>query len=280
MKPVIIIVIVVVFLSMISPVMADHIDPEFKEEQFNDCIINARTSSQNALKAHIESGGSAIGYEGKITQPYFDRCVEFFLIPIVEEGIELDDKGKHTQAINLYETVLKYKTYLFEEDLKVINGNIKRSEDKLSQPIICGKGTIDKNGICVPDPNYKSSKGGGCLIATATYGSELAPQVQQLRELRDNKFLNTESGTSFMKHFNDFYYSFSPIIADYERENPVFKEMVKIAITPMISSLSILNYVDMDSEVEVLGYGISLIILNLAMYVGIPAAVIVGIRRI
>jgi len=99
--------------------------------------------------------------------------------------------------------------------------------------------------------------GGGCLIATATYGSELTPQVQQLRELRDNQLLNTESGTNFMSAFNDFYYSFSPIIADYERENPVFREMVKIAITPMISSLSILNYVDMDSEVEVLGYGIS-----------------------
>ena len=41
-----------------------------------------------------------------------------------------------------------------------------------------------------------------------------------------------------MTHFNEFYYSFSPIIADYERENPVFKEMVKIAITPMISSRS------------------------------------------
>ncbi len=121
--------------------------------------------------------------------------------------------------------------------------------------------------------------GGGCLIATATYGSELAPQVQQLRELRDNQLLNTESGTSFMNSFNDFYYSFSPAIADYERENPIFKEMVKIAITPMISSLSILNYVDMDSEVEVLGYGISLILLNVGMYVGIPAIVIIKYRK-
>jgi len=124
-----------------------------------------------------------------------------------------------------------------------------------------------------------TSGGGGCLIATATFGSELAPQVQQLRELRDNQLLNTESGTSFMNTFNEFYYSFSPYIADYERENLVFKEMVKIAITPMISSLSILNYVDIDSEVEVLGYGISLIILNLGMYFVAPAIIIIRIRK-
>jgi len=82
-----------------------------------------------------------------------------------------------------------------------------------------------------------------------------------------------------MNTFNDFYYSFSPIIADYERENPIFKEMVKIAITPMISSLSILNYVDMDSEVEVLGYGISLILLNVGMYFVAPIIVIMRIRK-
>ena len=124
-----------------------------------------------------------------------------------------------------------------------------------------------------------SENSGGCLIATATYGSELSPQVQQLRELRDNSLLQTESGTAFMNSFNQFYYSFSPVIADYERENPLFKEAVKLAITPMISSLSILNYVDMDSEESVLGYGISLILLNVGMYVGLPASVIIGIRK-
>ncbi len=124
-----------------------------------------------------------------------------------------------------------------------------------------------------------TSEGGGCLIATATYGTELAPQVQQLREIRDNKLMNTESGKSFLNSFNEFYYSVSPYIADYERENFVFKEIVKITITPMISSLSILNYVDMNSEVQVLGYGISLILLNLGMYIGIPAVVIIGIRK-
>jgi hypothetical protein len=119
--------------------------------------------------------------------------------------------------------------------------------------------------------------GGGCLIATATYGSELAPQVQKLREIRDTKLLNSKVGSSFMKGFNEFYYSFSPAIADYERENPIFREGVNLAITPLIASLSILNVVDMDSELEVLGYGISLILLNIGMYVAVPA---VGIREI
>lgn len=123
------------------------------------------------------------------------------------------------------------------------------------------------------------SEGGGCLIATATYGSELAPQVQQLREIRDNYLLNTKSGTSFMNNFNSFYYSFSPVIADYERENPLFKEMIALGITPMVSSLSLLNYVDMDSEESVLGYGISLIILNITMYIGIPFGIVFGIKK-
>ena len=120
--------------------------------------------------------------------------------------------------------------------------------------------------------------GGGCLIATATYGSEMAPQVQQLRELRDNQLLNTKLGTQFMGMFNDVYYSFSPTIANMEREHPMFKEAVKLAITPMISTLSLME--NANSESEVLGLGLSVIALNLGMYMGVPAIVIVGIRKI
>ena len=122
-----------------------------------------------------------------------------------------------------------------------------------------------------------TEEGGGCLIATATYGSEMAIEVQQLRELRDNTLLNTESGTAFMGMFNDIYYSFSPTIADMEREHPMFKEAVKLAITPMISSLSLME--NANSESEVLGIGISVIMLNLGMYLGVPAVVVVGIRK-
>ena len=128
------------------------------------------------------------------------------------------------------------------------------------------------------NPQELRTSEGGCLIATAAYGSEMAPQVQQLRELRDNQLLQTESGSAFMGTFNDIYYSFSPVIADYERENPLFKEAVKLAITPMISSLSLME--NASSESEVLGMGLSVIALNLGMYLGLPSVVIVGIRKI
>jgi len=125
----------------------------------------------------------------------------------------------------------------------------------------------------------QQSNGGGCLIATAAFGSEMAPQVQFLREIRDNTVLQTESGSIFMTGFNQFYYSFSPTIADYERENPAFKETVKIAITPMLTSLAILNYVDIDSEEEMLGYGIGIILLNIGMYFIAPAVIIFKIKN-
>lgn len=121
------------------------------------------------------------------------------------------------------------------------------------------------------------SQNGGCLIATATYGTELAPQVQQLREIRDNTILGTNSGTAFMSAFNSFYYSFSPTIADWERQSPAFKEAVKIAITPLITTLSVFDYVDIDSEQELVVYGIGIILLNFGMYFVIPALIITKI---
>ena len=121
---------------------------------------------------------------------------------------------------------------------------------------------------------------GGCLIATAAFGSEMAPQVQFLREIRDNTVLQTESGSAFMTGFNQFYYSFSPAVADYERENPAFKEAVKIPLIPLLASLTLLQYADIDSESEMLGYGIGVILLNIGMYFVAPAVLIMKVRKV
>ena len=164
----------------------------------------------------------------------------------------------------------KSYTFAYSNLLENFDNEIERFNESLDSFRILSQGdSIMAEG----DPE----EGGGCLIATATYGSELAPQVQQLRELRDNQLVNTEAGKSFMGTFNDIYYTFSPIIADYERENPYFKEAVKLGLTPMLSSLSIME--NAETESEVLGLGLSVIALNLAMYLGVPAIVVIGIKK-
>ncbi len=124
-----------------------------------------------------------------------------------------------------------------------------------------------------------NNEGGGCLIATAAFGSEMSPQVQQLREIRDNIVMQTSSGKSFMTGFNQIYYSFSPQIADYERENPIFKEAVKVTLTPMLTSFSLLAHVPIDTEQEMLGYGIGVILLNVGMYFVAPAILFTAIKK-
>jgi peptidyl-prolyl cis-trans isomerase B (cyclophilin B) len=168
----------------------------------------------------------------------------------------------------------KSYTFAYSNTVDNFDNEISRFNESVNSFEILSEDNI----IMKTSSEDSSEEGGGCLIATATYGSELAPQVQQLRELRDNQLLNTESGTAFMSGFNEFYYSFSPIIADYQRENPYFKEAVKLAITPMISTLSLME--NAESESEVLGLGLSVIVLNLGMYLGAPAIVIISIRKI
>ena len=185
-----------------------------------------------------------------------------------------ETKSSSNNAI-IYKSSSKFQSFNVKYPPKSTSAQSSPSQGS-ELGLTCGSGTHEENGKCVPDGLF----GGGCLIATATFGSELAPQVQQLREIRDNSLLQTESGSAFMESFNQFYYSFSPEIADLERENPIFKEAVKLTITPLLSSLSLLNYVTMDSEVEVLGYGISLILLNVGMYFIAPVIVIVRLSKI
>jgi len=197
----------------------------------------------------------------------FDKMIDSFYV------------GQTENLSNIINTNIS-NTPTFEESSNSIISEpaIEYTSEPMASEPNCGTGTEFVNGVCqIVKTEEKSSKGGGCLIATATYGSEMATEVQQLRELRDNQLLQTESGTAFMGTFNDIYYSFSPTIADMEREHPMFKEAVKLAITPMISSLSLME--NAESESEVLSIGISVIMLNLGMYLAVPAIVIVAIKK-
>jgi len=186
-----------------------------------------------------------------------------------------------------YSIIYVNVTEWFRYELSAFTQTVDNFEimiDGRIQPINFDDNPIFKTLIAIakekPEPeSLPPARIGGCLIATATYGSELAPQVQLLREIRDNTVLQTQSGISFMTAFNQFYYSFSPTIADYERENPAFKEAVKIMLTPLLTSLTLLQYADIDSESEMLGYGIGIILLNIGMYFVAPAVLIMKVRK-
>ena len=196
--------------------------------------------------------------------------------------IQLSFINSESQYSIIYVNVTEWFRYELGAFLQTVD-NFEIMIDGRMQPINFDDGPIFKQLIAdakaEPEPeSLPPVRIGGCLIATATYGSELAPQVQLLREIRDNTVLQTQSGTSFMTAFNQFYYSFSPVIADYERENPAFKETVKLTLTPLLASLTLLQHADIDSESEMLGYGISIILLNIGMYFIAPAVLITKIR--
>ena len=131
----------------------------------------------------------------------------------------------------------------------------------------------------VPDTPDETTPPGGCLIATAAYGSELAPQVQFLREIRDNTLLSTDSGTSFMTGFNQFYYSFSPAVADLERENAIFRDAVRVAITPGLYTLNIMTLADQNSDASVIAFGLLAIAAMAGIYVAGPVLTVHAIRK-
>ena len=156
----------------------------------------------------------------------------------------------------------------------------------------CGIGTSLVAGECVPvrpppppregaqpgsadpaaQPPTPAPGGGGCLVATAAYGTELAPQVQMLREARDGALLGTAPGASFMAAFHAAYYSFSPAVADMERESPALRAAVAALLAPMLASLSLVSAADPGSPASVLAAGILAVSLSAAAYAGAPAA--------
>jgi len=170
---------------------------------------------------------------------------------------------------------------LFDGELTVLlNGKeIFAPVNKTERSSVIGVVFDGKGDYTIGITTMDKYNGGGCLIATAAFGSELTPQVQLLREIRDDIVLQTKSGSIFMTGFNQFYYSFSPVVADYERENTTFKEAVKLILAPLLTSLTLLQYADIDSESEMLGYGIGVILLNIGMYFVVPAVLVTKIRK-
>jgi len=209
----------------------------------NDDVVGTVADENGFNTAIINPGESATWTPTEAGEfPYFDM-----IHPWMQGTIIVQEAGEKTHTEEVVEEAVV--------------------EEAVVEEAVVEEAVVEE-AVVTPINPYEE-EGGGCLIATAAYGSEMAPQVQLLREIRDNQLMNTESGKSFMSGFNELYYTFSPTIADMERESPMFKEAIKLGLTPLLSSLAIME--NAESESEVLGLGLSVIALNLGMYIGLPA---------
>ena len=126
-------------------------------------------------------------------------------------------------------------------------------------------------------------KKGGCLIATATFGSELSPEVNFLRSFRDREVLSTFAGRCFMEVFNRFYYSWSPNVADFIRKNAIVKAAFKILLYPLIMILHLSSFTYHcfsqfpEAAIFTAGYVASSLIGS--VYLGLPLSQIRRFRR-
>ena len=111
----------------------------------------------------------------------------------------------------------------------------------VTDPVVTDTAVIDTAVIDTTDTDSQEQdpRGGGCIVATAAYGSELAPQVQRLREARE-ALDTTEAGSALLHAFNTAYYSVAPAVADMQRQSPEFNGVVRAAIAPALTGLEAL----------------------------------------
>ncbi len=103
----------------------------------------------------------------------------------------------------------------------------------------CGAGftswTCPSCGAQNPVPQT-IGEGGKCLIATAALGGPNAPELQELRGLREQVLKRTRWGAAFFERFDEHYYSFSPDVARRMALDPEMRETLEWSlVTPILS---------------------------------------------
>lgn len=98
-----------------------------------------------------------------------------------------------------------------------------------------------------------SGGGGGCFIATAAFGSHLEPKVIVLKQFRDMFLLTNRVGAAFV----EFYYHYSPPLADFIAQHELLRAGVRMLLYPLIAIAQLMLHP---------GWGIRFILVVLAVF--------------
>ena len=78
-------------------------------------------------------------------------------------------------------------------------------------------------------------EGEPCFIATATYGTTMAEEIEILRQFRDEYLLPSPVGQALV----DLYYRISPPIAEFITEHPSLKPIVRAGLLPAVAMATV-----------------------------------------
>ncbi len=189
-----------------------------------------------------------------------------FLVPSVPESTTTLPDGSFSLNCQEEWTPVEDKVNLY-----VINANL-RGYGTGSEP--SATFAVNKRGTICGLVSWNC----GCLIATATFGSELAPEVQLLRNFRDDSIMSTHAGRQFMLLFNAWYYSFSPYVAFQISTHPAGRELMKGVLYPLIGIMALTSatysLLQAQPEIAVLVSGLLASSLIGAFYIGIPVGLL------
>ena len=90
------------------------------------------------------------------------------------------------------------------------------------------------NEASIPTETIQGSGGssrGGCFIATAAFGSSLAPQVVILREFRDTILIKSAVGRSFIHAYNRY----SPALAGIVEKHETLRVVIRLGLLPLVA---------------------------------------------
>ncbi|MGC8961309.1 MAG: CFI-box-CTERM domain-containing protein, partial [Candidatus Bathyarchaeia archaeon] len=228
---------------------------------------DARVTLDGKLIAGVES--REVKMSGLITMPSrmntllylkldgesnFEGETEIIGLPLNLNGYQIFLGGvfKYEGEIPIVTSAGKFTTYRFRNETSISNLVLETflHYDKYSRVMIYAE-LKARSGIYIYSYTMKlveanmprEAQPSACLIATAAYGSSMNPKVQEMRSFRDEIVLKTRLGSSFMRCFNAWYYSFSPYVAEAERRCEPLRLGLMAALTPLIEILRVSKYI-------------------------------------
>lgn len=119
---------------------------------------------------------------------------------------------------------------------------------------------LDTAAALIPHADAAGRVNQVCFIATAAYGSNSDPQVETLREFRDQYLLTNPVG----ERLTSLYYEYSPPVADFINEHPALKPVVRAGLLPAVAMSNVATNTTSAGKIAIIG---SLVLVSVTLAV-------------